>query len=145
MQPLDTPGAIPVVMSPGRVTQYPGLSYNASTGVLSAPYISSVPYGRGATTTINFGAFPGASDTSLVVTGQTGLRSTSTVNVWLFPKDTVDHSADEHIAETINVYAGNVVEGESFTIYAVNTSQLADPRGNGTRIYGQWTVAYQWN
>jgi len=114
-------------------------------------------------TTINFGAFPGASDTSVAVTGQAGIQVTSLVEAWLYPVATSDHTADEHLLETITVRAGNIVAGTGFTIYAVNNSQLiemAPDRGNygdqlgfvgppawgtGTRIYGVWTVAWVWN
>lgn len=120
------------------------------------------------TTTIDFGAFPGASDTSVAVTGQSGILSGSIVNAWLSPAATADHSADEHLLETIKVFAGNIVAGTGFTIYAVNTSEINEPveqlpgvnnafkanavpskRGNlggiGTRIYGTWTVNWQWS
>ena len=120
------------------------------------------------TTTINFGAFPGSSDTSVTVTGQTTILGTSVVQAWMYPTATADHSADEHLLETIKVMAGNVVAGTGFTIYAANTSQLNEPLetpgiskfrsaaatvygdsnpsagGTGTRIYGSWTVAWQW-
>jgi hypothetical protein len=66
------------------------------------------------------------------------------------------------------VFAGNIVPGVGFTIYAQNTSQLNEPLaslggprdtvsiapkaanvapsvgGQGTRIYGQWTVDWVW-
>lgn len=131
--------------------------------------------GTGATgsTTVDFGAFPGKSDTSVAITGQTSITGTSIVNAWLYPKATSDHSVDEHIVETIKVFAGNIVAGTGFTIYAVNTSQVNEPLelvkgkylttatgplqapqgnrsqyitagGKGTRIYGQWTVAWKW-
>jgi len=120
------------------------------------------------TTTINFGAFPGSSDTSVTVTGQTTILGTSVVQAWMYPTATADHSADEHLLETIKVMAGNVVAGTGFTIYAANTSQLNEPLetagistfrsaaatvygnsnpsvgGEGTLIYGSWTVAWQW-
>ena len=145
MQGLNTIGSIPVVASPGRVTQYSGLSYDSATGVLSAPYIASIPYQRVGYTTVDFGAFPGSSDTSVAVTGLTGIATTSTVNAWVVAKATADHTADEHLVETIKVMAGNISAGVGFTIYAANTSQLYNASGNGTRLYGQWTVAYQWN
>ena len=120
-------------------------------------------------TTIDFGAFPGASDTSLAITGQAGIDSGSVVTAWLQPTDTDDHTADEHRVETISVMAGNVVNGVGFTIYAQNTSQINEPLtlagvdthrpaattvygypgrsigGRGTRIYGKWTVAWKWS
>lgn len=125
--------------------------------------------GAQGTTTIDFGAFPGKSDASVTVTGQGSITGTSLVEAWLFPSATADHSADEHMLETIRVVAGNVSAGTGFTIYAFNTSTLneplefagvsrfrsaatsvygyADPSvgGKGTRIYGQWTVGWVWN
>lgn len=113
------------------------------------------------TATLDFGAFPGASDASVAVTGQAGIGSSSLVEAWIFPSATADHSADEHIVETLRVFAGNVVAGTGFTIYGVNTSQLNEPLeilggrspsagslgrgGQGTRIYGTWNIAWVWN
>lgn len=121
------------------------------------------------TTTVNFGAFPGSSDTSVAVTGQASITGSSVVGAWIVPTATADHSADEHLLESIQVFAGNVSAGVGFTIYAVNTSQINEalapggagraattvegapntdggPRigGIGTLIYGQFTVAWAW-
>lgn len=74
--------------------------------------------------TLDFGAFPGASDTSVAVTGQAGISSGSLVEAWIRPSATTDHSADEHLVETLEVFAGNVVAGTGFTIYGLNESQL---------------------
>src|SRR5215831_12060035 len=126
-------------------------------------YVCEDVMGSQGTTTINFGAFPGASDASVAVTGQGGIQVTSLVEAWLYPVATSDHSADEHLVETITVRAGNIVAGTGFTIYALNNSQLSEippdrinqgdqigyvgsPMwGAGTRIYGVWTVAWVWN
>lgn len=118
------------------------------------------------TAALDFGAFPGGSDASLVITGQTFIGAASRVEAWLRLQDSADHTADEHLVETIRVAAGNIVPGVGFTIYAVNTSQLNEPLtrvgpmssrsairpleiaptsgGYGTRIYGQWTVDWVW-
>lgn len=130
--------------------------------------------GAQGTTTINFGAFPGSSDASVTVTGQASIAGASLVEAWVYPVATADHTADEHLVETIKVVAGNVVAGTGFTIYGFNTSQLNEPEmydsgirqvetaiagqlqtaqgfqrssagGMGTRLYGQWTVAWVWN
>lgn len=119
--------------------------------------------------TLDFGAFPGKSDASVAVTGQTGIVSGSLVEAWIRPEATADHSADEHMLETIKVFAGNIVAGTGFTIYGFNTSEIsqfppaqlqqhqsavagrlggssgdiAEPKG--TRIYGSWTIAWAWN
>ncbi len=120
-------------------------------------------------TTIDFGAFPGKSDASVAVTGQAAITANSLIEAWIRPEATIDHTADEHLVETLKVIAGNIVAGTGFTIYGFNTSQLNEPLeqlatgrfrqvaapvhgynapsrgGGGTRIYGQWTVAWAWN
>lgn len=125
--------------------------------------------GNTGTATLDFGGFPGASDASVVVTGQAGIVSGSVVEAWLRLESTADHSADEHWVETIELSAGNIVPGTGFTIYGKNTNQLTEqaPRqtppyrqpgpgtgnnqkrpavtGGGTRIYGQWTVQWRWS
>jgi hypothetical protein len=117
------------------------------------------------TTTINFGSFPGSSDTSVDVTGQTGITGSSLVEAWIYPVATADHSADEHMVETVKAVAGNVVAGTGFTVYGFNTSEIREPLlsaepstrnlampqhyaqagGRAPRLYGQFTVAWVWN
>jgi len=127
------------------------------------------------TALVDFGAFPGGSDTSLFVAAPT-IGAGSLVEAWIFPATTADHSADEHLTETIKVMAGNVQAGVGFTIYMSNTNTLAEPvqqqnqgraaaatgqafgagqqdrcgaantqGGMGTRIYGQWSVGWVFN
>jgi hypothetical protein len=79
------------------------------------------------TATLDFGAFPGSSHATVNITGQTGILATSLVEAWLMPNDTADHSADEHIVETIKVVAGPPTAGIGFAIHGVNTSQLSEP------------------
>ena len=120
--------------------------------------------GAQGTAILNFGAFPGASDTNVAVTGQAAIVASSLVEAWIRPVDTADHSADEHMVETLRVLAANIVAGTGFTIYGFNTSQLNEPiivpggrrgkvdrqtqptmGGVGTRLYGAWTIAWVWN
>lgn len=106
------------------------------------------------TATLDFGAFPGASDAKVVITGQAAIVAGSTVKAWLRPVATADHTADEHLVETMAVTAGTIVAGVGFTIYGVNTSVLNEPvevrpdrgviGGGGTRIYGTWSVSWMW-
>lgn len=117
------------------------------------------------TVALDFGAFPGTSDTSIVVTGQALIGAASRVEAWLRLADSADHSADEHLVETIRVAAGAIVPAVGFTVYGVNTSQLYEPLtrpgagpsvpprstevmasigGIGTRLYGQWLVDWVW-
>lgn len=107
------------------------------------------------TAVVDFGAFPGASDASVAVTGQAAITGTSLVEAWISLTASVDHSADEHLFETIQVTAGNIVAGVGFTIYAKNTNQISE----GTelrnrsrvstlkepRLYGKFNVNWVWN
>lgn len=97
------------------------------------------------TTTINFGAFPGSSHATVSVTGQAGILTGSLVEAWIRPAATADHTADEHLVESIKVVASDIVQGTGFTIHALNTSELVDPNKQGTLLYGQWSVAWAWN
>lgn len=126
--------------------------------------------GASGTATLDFGAFPGGSDASVAVTGQAGIVAGSLVEAWIRPVATADHTDTEHMVETFQVFAANIVAGVGFTIYGFNTSQLNEALeyegagraatavvgaqtgpiapskgGRGTRIYGQWTVAWVWN
>ncbi|MBS0150458.1 MAG: hypothetical protein JSR31_05910 [Nitrospira sp.] len=93
---------------------------------------------------LDFGAFPGASDASVTVVGQTAISSGSLVQAEIRPIDSIDHSADEHMLETLKIWAATIVAGTGFTIYGINTSQL-DSHGIGTRISGQWNVFWVWS
>lgn len=87
--------------------------------------------GAQGTTTVNFGAFPGGYDTSVVITGQASIVSGSLVEAWIRPEATADHTADEHLVEHIKVIAGNISAGVGFTIYAFNDTHIIQkPDGN---------------
>ena len=87
-------------------------------------------------TTVDFGAFPGKSDASVAVTGQAAIVADSLVEAWIRPEATVDHTADEHLVETLKVIAGNIVAGTGFTIYGFNTNQLNEPLFPGRGVAG---------
>lgn len=86
--------------------------------------------------TIDFGPFPGKTDTSVVVTGQAGILAGSLVEAWVLPVATVDHSADEHWLDKPEVTACAVVAGSGFSIFALAKTN---------RLYGLWNVAWVWN
>lgn len=90
-------------------------------------------------TTIDFGAFPGSSDASVAITGQNSIVAGSLVEAWIRPEATSDHTADEHMVETLKVMAGSIVAGTGFTIYGFNTG-IGD-----TELWGLFTVAWAWN
>lgn len=98
-------------------------------------------------TTVNFGSFPGQSNVSVAVTGQTGILSGSFVEAWLYPTTTGDHLADEHVVDGPVTSAGNISVGVGFTIYLTARDGIPVPPGAGAAPmpYGQWTVAWCWN
>ena len=155
-------------------------SGGGTTNFLRADGTFAAPPGGGGganvgTATVNFGAFPGSSDASVAVTGQAGIVAGSVVQAWIRPVATADHSADEHMLETIKVHAHTIVAGTGFTISAFNAGTINEPDvaavsrdgvsqqtgrpggrgpqdglaaavgGKGTRIYGQWTLAWSWS
>lgn len=139
---------------------------DGADGADGAP--GAVGVGTSGTTTIDFGVFPGKSDTSVTVTGQATIASGSVVEAWLNCIDSADHTADEHRLEKIKVTVGNIVPGTGFTIYAHNISEISEntttaPPGQqkaaggaftknrpsnvlkGTRVYGVWNVFWRWS
>lgn len=88
------------------------------------------------TATVDFGAAPGKSDTSLAITGQASIVSGSLVEAWLAYASSADHSADEHLVEELQVTAGTVVAATGFTIYA---------RTRNKALTGTWSVNWVWN
>ena len=92
------------------------------------------------TVLLDFGTFPGASDASVSVAAP-AIGAGSLAEAWIFPAATSDHTADEHMVETIKVFAGGVQAGVGFTVYGFNTSEILEPvqdplellgRGSGT-------------
>lgn len=88
------------------------------------------------TATLNFGAFPGTTDTSVAVTGQTGILTSSALEAYISPAATAEHTADEHWVENIKVMAGNIVAGTGFTIYGRTE--------DNTRLYGNFNIGWVW-
>lgn len=112
--------------------------------------------GATGTTTVDFGAFPGKSDTSTAITGQAAIVAGSLVEAWIRPVATADHTADEHLVEQIKIVAGAIVAATGFTIYAFNITphfgggdkidgNFTVTPTNSSRLYGLWTVAWVWN
>lgn len=156
-------------------TGVPSIAVNSDLPVMSATVGGAVPTPPNNTTTflrgdgtfaappggganagqaeIDFGAFPGASDTSLAITGQAAILTTAKVRATVTAKATTDHSADEHWVESLTVMAGNISAGVGFTIYARNGNQVSAPTGvlrgssagsDGTRLYGKFTINWDW-
>lgn len=70
---------------------------------------------------LDFGAFPGSNEASVVVTGQASIGATPLVLVFISGDDTTaDHTASDHkyVAMLLGLTAGTVVAGTGFTITA---------------------------
>lgn len=92
------------------------------------------PVTRG-TSIVDFGA-AGATDASVFVAAS-GILSSSIVTASIPAKSTIDHSADEHVVESLRALAGGIVEGRGFYVYAVT--------GGPSPLYGKWSVAWEWS
>lgn len=93
----------------------------------------------GGNAVVNFGAHPGSGQATVVITGQTGITANSVIMAAIRPVATADHSADEHLRESLKIVAGDVVAGVGFTIYAFKESRLNE---QDTRAYGLWNVTW---
>jgi len=93
--------------------------------------------GAKGTTTVDFGAHPGATEASASVTGQSSITSDSLAEAWLFPVATADHSVDEHVVDGPLVFATGVSAGVGFTIRALTR--------NGQNLSGAYSVAWVWD
>ena len=114
------------------VTAWAGRPYLAAgppgaTGAAGSP-------GTPGTATLDFGSGAGILDTSVVVTGQTGILSTSNVQAWIQGDTTSTHSADEHLMANITAVAQSIVPGVGFTLRATA----------GIKVNGQFTVRWLW-
>ncbi len=112
----------------------PLCNYNGETKELQSG--DSLPdiVGAVGTAIVDFGV--NGSDTAIVaITGQTTIASNSFVSSVIAIADSLDHSADEHFVEEIEVRAGNIVAGTGFTIYA---------RTRNRKLFGQFNLAWSW-
>jgi hypothetical protein len=88
--------------------------------------------------TIDFGAFPGLNEISVVVTGQTFISATSKAEAFMMADDTSSsHTAKDHryASALIGLTCGTPVAESGFTIYARAWQKLQ----------GTWTLRYVWS
>lgn len=75
------------------------------------------------TAVLDFGAFPGTDVTTIAVTGQAAILTSSAVEAWIIPEATAVHSEDEVVMLTPFVFpsvpVSLIVAGTGFTIYGV--------------------------
>jgi len=90
------------------------------------------------TATIDFGAFPGKTETSVAVIGQVTISATSKVEAWFMGDDTsTSHTAADHkyVPLFMALTCGTPTAGTGFTIYARARDKLQ----------GTWTVRWVWS
>ena len=89
------------------------------------------------TATLNFGAFPGSNQASVVVGGQGTIVSNSAVDVFFMGDSTADHDANDHAfaGAKITLTAGTIVPGTGFTITGVCEDETV----------GTVAVRFNWN
>lgn len=119
-------------------TAWASLSYLASgaTGATGATGAAGAGTAITAgTSTLNFGYTQnGDYQTSVVVTGQSGILSTSNICIYLMGDTTVDHSPDEHLLAGLTFISETVVPGVGFTIQAFSS----------VGVMGLFTVRWFW-
>ena len=86
------------------------------------------------TATIDFGT--GKLDTSVAVTGQGAITTANLVEAWLSGTSTANNLTDAGFAENMLIFAGDIVNGTGFTIYA---------QVQQGRAFGQYVVNWVWN
>ncbi len=92
---------------------------------------------------VDFGA--GLAETSLVVTGQTAITANSPVVVSLLARATSNNTVDDHnlASEDLRVWAGAIVAGVSFTIFA-STRVDASPGAERPALAGLHSIAWRY-
>lgn len=91
---------------------------------------------------VDFGNAPAIeTETSVVVTGQTGILATSKVEAWMMPIEVLGangHNEDEHRLEDLKftIPASTVIKGIGFTIYAECQTGTTN---------GKFQVCWVWN
>lgn len=86
---------------------------------------------------IDFGSFSGSNEASVVVTSQTGIQQTSSINLKIkATSQTIDHSQNDHLyaLAMISLTVGTIVDNTSFEIKAVSLNKMQ----------GTFEVSWEW-
>lgn len=88
------------------------------------------------TATIDFGAYPGSNEASVVVTGIATIGGSAKAEAFFMRSTSSDHTANDHsyAAMLTGLSTGDVVAATGFTIYA----RAIEP------LTGQFTLQYVW-
>lgn len=86
------------------------------------------------TAVVDFGT--GAVMAQVVVTGQAGIVAGSLVEAWPNTTSTSNNLTDAILVEELQFYAGDIIAGTGFTIYAMCRFGSA---------FGKFTTSWVWN
>jgi len=86
--------------------------------------------------TLDFGAYPGANEASVVVTGLGSIGASAKAEAFFMRTTSADHTLNDHVYAALlcGLSCGEVVAATGFTIRAVSEHKLQ----------GQFTVQYVW-
>ena len=87
--------------------------------------------------TLDFGAFPGSNEASVLVSGQASIGATAKAEAFVMGDDSsTDHSANDHryLAALVGLTCGTPTVASGFTIYARSIEKLQ----------GTWTLRWVW-
>ena len=143
---IDFDNHLRVTLSDGRVIDAGEVKTDGSGDkvfISTAPSTDGGGGGGGSTATpgsatIDFGAYPGSSEASIIVTGQAAITGTSRVNAWIAGDDTSgSHTASDHryVSTIMGLTCGTPSAGTGFTIHARALDKLQ----------GTWTVRWVWS
>jgi hypothetical protein len=99
-----------------------------ATGAIGPTGPTTTPFYTGQAT-LDFGSSPGSNLTTVIVTGQSDILSTSTIKCFMMA-DTTDsppgsgHNSFEHSIAPIQLTAGSIIPGTGFTITGISTWHL---------------------
>lgn len=85
---------------------------------------------------IDFGSYPGSNEASVVVSGQSGIQTTSSVEAWLMAEASLDHTVNDATYASLltSITCSIPTASTGFTIYARSTEKLQ----------GQFIVRWVW-
>lgn len=115
--------------------------YVCITPSLGAAVWSALTASTGGTgvDTIDFGSPNAFTQVAERAIAAPAIQAGSVVEAWLNAVATADHSVDEHLVDGPRVFAGGIVPGVGFTITGVATDRP------GSKLYGEWSVAWRWS
>lgn len=90
---------------------------------------------------IAVGAFPGVEMYTTTITSAT-CTSSSNVEAWIIPKDTSDHTLDEHLADPPYVQAHSPASGSFSVTLRWRDAMPASGDLRPFRIFGSWNVGW---